>query len=270
MSDENSNVHPMPGGVPVVFERDGGVFANSRDVAAFFGKRHDHVLRDIDNLLKDMPAPDLGAAPFLEAAYFDANNQTRRCIDMSRDGFTLLGMGFTGAKALEFKLKYMAQFNAMESALRNRAAGFQIPTTLSEALRLAADQADTIDRQKLQIAATEAKVAEQAPKVDVYDRIANGDGLFNLTHAAKILHQQPHAFNKRLAMDAWIYKRVGSDRWTAYQDKLHRGLLEHKTTTVTRTDGTEKVVDQVMVTPKGLVALAKKFGMPPGQINTAA
>lgn len=45
----------------------------------------------------------------------------------------------------------------------------------------------------------------------------------------------------------------------AYQDKLASGLLEHKVTTVYRTDGSEKSVTQVRVTPKGLTALARVF-----------
>lgn len=45
---------------PIVSVRDGGVFANSRDVAAFFEKRHDHVLQDIDNLVSTGGSPELG------------------------------------------------------------------------------------------------------------------------------------------------------------------------------------------------------------------
>jgi Rha family phage regulatory protein len=77
---------------------DGKVFANSRDVAEFFGKRHDHVLRHIDSLVSK--SPNLGALGFFrEASYADAKGEDRRAFDMTRDGFTLLAMGFTCAKA---------------------------------------------------------------------------------------------------------------------------------------------------------------------------
>ncbi len=60
-----------------------------------------------------------------------------------------------------------------------------------------------------------------------------------------------------LAHNGWIYKRAGGAAWLGYQDKCNRGLLEHKSTTVLRTDATEKITEQVRVTPKGLSALAK-------------
>lgn len=253
------NMTPIPANcnpMPIVFERDGRVFANSRDVAAFFEKRHDHVLRDIDNLLKDLPTPDLGAALFVEVTYPDANGQDRRCIEMTRDGFSLLAMGFTGAKALGFKLRYIDQFNAMESALKNRTAGFAIPQTLPEALRLAADQAETIERQKVQI-------AQQAPKVDAFDRIANADGSLCITDAAKALQMRPKDLFAILRQRNWIYSRPGKAGDIAHQDKIKAGYLEHKVTTVTRSDGSEKTVEQVRVTAKGLTKLATLLGIGP-------
>ncbi len=67
--------------------------ADSRDVAAYFGKNHFHVLRDIDNLLIELG--EGGLSNFGETPYVDPQNgQTYRRFDMDRDGFTLLAMGF--------------------------------------------------------------------------------------------------------------------------------------------------------------------------------
>ena len=90
------------------------VITSSRDVSAYFGKQHGHVLRDIDALLAQAPviAPNFGAVD-----YRDAKGETRRAFDMTRDGFMLLAMGFTGAKATALKLAYIERFNAMEAAL---------------------------------------------------------------------------------------------------------------------------------------------------------
>lgn len=98
---------------PVVHVRDGNVFANSRDVAEFFGKRHDHIVRDIGNLLSQ-GVPNFGETPYIEPQ----NGQTYRSYDMDRDGFMLLAMAFTGATALQWKLRYIAAFNAMEKELK--------------------------------------------------------------------------------------------------------------------------------------------------------
>jgi Rha family phage regulatory protein len=76
----------------------GGVllFANSRDVAEYFQKRHDNVLRDIDNILKTLDSSILRNHQFIEAMMPDGSGVSRRTFDMTRDGFTLLAMGFTG------------------------------------------------------------------------------------------------------------------------------------------------------------------------------
>lgn len=81
--------------------KDGKVFANSRDVAEFFGKEHFNVLRDIRNL--EMPS-DLKASFFQPVRLPDKYGREMNAFDMTRDGFTLLAMGFTGKRALEFKL----------------------------------------------------------------------------------------------------------------------------------------------------------------------
>lgn len=63
--------------------------------------------------------PDRGSADFYAYPYVHPQNgQTYRAFDITRNGFTLLAMGFTGAKALKFKLAYIAEFNAMEGALK--------------------------------------------------------------------------------------------------------------------------------------------------------
>lgn len=73
--------------------------ATSKDVAAYFGKRHEHVNDRIDELVR------MGVPDFRETSYTNPQNkQTYRLFEMTRDGFTLLAMGFTGKKALQFKL----------------------------------------------------------------------------------------------------------------------------------------------------------------------
>lgn len=130
-----------------------------------------------------------------------------------------------------------------------QAASFAIPQTLSEALRLAADQADTIERQKAQIEAVK-------PTVAAFDRIANADGSMCLTDAAKALQVQPKVLFDFGQTNRWIYRRLGKSGWVAFQDKIQQGYLTHKITTLPRDDGTDKTVERVHVTPKGLARLA--------------
>lgn len=91
----------------------------SKDVAAHFRKRHDHVLRDIKAFQRDIPK---FGEMFFEIATSDEYGRKQRAYVMNRDGFTLLAMGFTGKKALQWKLKYIEAFNTMEKTLMQRAS----------------------------------------------------------------------------------------------------------------------------------------------------
>lgn len=98
----------------VLSMQSGEPVASSRQIAENFEKRHDHVMRDIDAIKKDVP--NFGEM-FFENTAPDSYGREQRTYMMNRDGFTLLAMGFTGKAALEWKLKYIAAFNEMEKKL---------------------------------------------------------------------------------------------------------------------------------------------------------
>ena len=100
--------------------RDGVPVVSSRDVAERFEREHRNVLRDIDAILSTRS--DLSASGwFIETDYLDAKGETRRAYDLTRQAFTLLVMGWTGEKAMEFKVRYIQAFDAMEAALKSTA-----------------------------------------------------------------------------------------------------------------------------------------------------
>ena len=93
-------------------------------VAESFGKRHDNVLRAIDNLVEEIGLLKFEETPLLfqKSNYEnEQNGQTYQLYHMNRDGFTLLTMGFSGKKALAWKLKYIQAFNEMERRLHSEA-----------------------------------------------------------------------------------------------------------------------------------------------------
>ena len=108
---------------PKVVNRAGVLFTDSRDVATIFERRHDNVLRDIDNLLINLDTSNIGVseseALFWETSY-TIPGQTRpyRAVEMSKSGFMLLAMGFTGPRATKFKIAYIRRFDEMEAELR--------------------------------------------------------------------------------------------------------------------------------------------------------
>lgn len=93
------------------------VVTTSKQVADIFEKEHRNVMRDIRNLIqKDVQGLE---HMFLEDETTDSYGRTQKQFLMNRDGFTILTMGFTGQKAVEFKIKYIKAFNQMEEELKN-------------------------------------------------------------------------------------------------------------------------------------------------------
>ncbi|EGP4952200.1 Rha family transcriptional regulator [Enterococcus faecium] len=89
----------------------------SLQVAESFEKKHRHVLSAIDELKEGVA--ENWADLFWEDTYVHPQNkQSYRIIYMNRDGFSLLAMGFTGKKALNFKLQYIEAFNKMEKEIK--------------------------------------------------------------------------------------------------------------------------------------------------------
>lgn len=105
-------------GVALTVE-DGRVFTTSLEVAARFSKRHDHVLRDIRRLASEGNAlPNFGERQkprfFLLSSHTIAGQRETEIYNLTRDGFMLLAMGFTGPEALKWKLQFIDAFNIME------------------------------------------------------------------------------------------------------------------------------------------------------------
>lgn len=81
----------------------------------------------------------------------------------------------------------------------------------------------------------ESKLEEVEPKAQALDRLATvSDGSLCITDAAKQLQMRPKDLFAYLSNHQWIYRRTGCANWIAYQAKIQQGLLEHKTTEVTR------------------------------------
>lgn len=118
--------------------------------------------------------------------------------------------------------------------------------------------------------AAEKAVEVAAPKVSAFDRIANADGSMCIRDTAKALQMGQKELFAYLRSNGWIYSRSGKAGDIAYQDKIKAGWLEHKVTTITRPDGSEKVTEQVRVTAKGLTKLARLFGPPDAQLALPA
>lgn len=104
-----------------VTERKGIPVVSSRKVAEVFEKRHDNVLRDIEdiriNLLKIEEIK--WSNNFIQSTYKDDKNRKYPEYLLTKDGFTLLVMGYSGERALKFKIAYINRFNEMENFIKS-------------------------------------------------------------------------------------------------------------------------------------------------------
>lgn len=105
----------------LVTSYNGVLVADSVQVAEQFGKKHKDVLEAVDKLAYEIAAQSAenSADYFIQDTYKDVRNRTQRKYLLTRDGFSLLVMGFTGPAALHWKLLYIEAFNKMEEALRS-------------------------------------------------------------------------------------------------------------------------------------------------------
>lgn len=135
----------------LVIMKDRQVVTSSLNVAEGFEKQHGHILRDIDSLEKDVS--NFGQM-FVEGHEPDSYGRDRRVVYMNRDGFTILAMGFTGKKALQFKLKYIEAFNQMEEHIKQ-----QLDTSnLSPELQFMNSVVQSLAKQELETKRVETKV----------------------------------------------------------------------------------------------------------------
>lgn len=223
--------------------------ADSRDVADYFGRNHKDVLRAVRDLNCSAEFKQRNFAPF---KIKDLAGESTSHVEMTRDGFMFVALGFTGGRAGTFKERFLAQFNAMEAKLRTKPE-FDPSTLLTDPAAMRGLLLSYTEK----VIALEGQVSELAPKADALDRIATAEGSLCITDAAKALQIGPRALFSYLRAHGWIYRRLGTSYDLGYQSRVAAGHLEHKVMTVTRPDGTERILEQVRVTPKGLAALAK-------------
>lgn len=109
---------------------------SSLDVAETFRREHKNVLRDIREL---ECSDEFRRLNFEQSEYMNEQNHKQPMFYMTRDGFTILVMGYTGEKAMRFKEAYIKQFNAMDQTLQGkrieREKGIAVRQSLTKALQ---------------------------------------------------------------------------------------------------------------------------------------
>lgn len=217
-----------------IIEKDDKLVVSSREIAEHFNKEHCHVLRDISSL-KDVS--NFGSM-FFSSGYKDSYGRNQKEYMLTRDGFSLLAMGFTGQKALEWKLKYIEAFNKMELAWNTP------EMVMSRALKMAERQINSLSLINSELT---TKNAIMQPKADYFDELVDRNLLTNFRETAKELNVKERDFINFLLGKKYIFrnKKGKLEPYTQYREE---GLFEVKEC---YNEKTQWKGTQTLITPKG-------------------
>lgn len=210
----------------LVFNKNNQALTTSRIVAKGFNKRHDSILRDIDNLLKGI-TKNVDTL-FHETTYVhEQNKQKYREYLITKDGFTLLAMGFTGKLALDFKMKYIEAFNKMEKELQELLKpSYMIEDSIKRAEQWIKEQEERknllVDNNK-----KDQIIGELKPKADYIDVILKNKSLMTITQIAKDYGMSGQAMNTKLYELGVQYKQ--SNQWLLYRKHQDKGYTHSET-----------------------------------------
>jgi len=144
-------------------KRDNGQLkTTSKIIADVFGKTHKNVLLSIESM---KCSGEFRALNFKASSYTSPQNKNLSCVEITRDGFSFLCMGFTGTKAAEWKEKYIAAFNEMENGLLS------------------------IDRRMQSLIAEQGDLKKAGVKWSAIGREINSRKQVHLTKTAKLLNE---------------------------------------------------------------------------------
>lgn len=212
---------------------DAGLTMSSREIADLVESRHADVVRSIERLMQSETIWN-GYAP---TAYTNPQNrQAYQCYMLNkRDSYFVVAQ-----LSPQFTARLVDRWQELESQR------FKIPTTLSGALRLAAEQAEQIEKQREQIAIA-------APKVAFVDECVDTTGLKGFREVAKLLKANEARMLEFLADSRIMYRLNGE--WMAYQQHIDAGRFEVKTG---KSDG-GRAFNRCMFTPKGVEWIAGEW-----------
>lgn len=222
----------------LVFQNsNGNDVTTSLIVAQVFGKEHKNVVRDIENL---SCSENFNRLNFERITYKDARNREQTAYEMTKDGFSFLVMGYTGAKAGEFKDRFINEFNRREFLLKDDdyilMRSQQILQKRLEASEEKIKQLESqAEQQQETIELQQQELTQSAPKVSYYDNHLQSVNTQTSTQAAKQIGMDAEKLHKKLKEIGIIYRQSG--QWILHAPYSTWGMHSTRTQTYTRSDG---------------------------------
>lgn len=214
----------------------------SREIAELTGKEHKHVMRDIRALLTELNVDPEGYA---QNWTDPQNGQKYPMFSLPKRETLILVSGYSVA----MRAKIIDRWQELEAQAADPMRVLSDPAAMRGLLLGYTEK----------VIALESKVEELAPKAKALDRIATfSDGSYCIRDAAKVLGVPERKFSQLLHKRNIAYPQ-SPGKWRAYSEPLKAGLVEQKTTTGQKADGSEWQSVQVRITAKGMAKLAEVF-----------
>ena len=238
----------------ILKEVNGEVRVSSREMAERFEKQNKHVNEAIRKLMDENSTV---RNMVTESKYLSPRGREETEYLLNRDGFSLVAMGFTGKKALEWKLKYIDAFNKMEEAIHKS-------LNSKDAAILAIVNADGDIQRAMAISSYEKLVTqplvkaleEQKPLVDFANKVSVANNNIDMGKMAKLLHEKNNIdIGRNRLFEILRNKKILMSDNTPYQTYIERNWFKVIETTKDTQYGT-KVFTKVLVTGSGQLKIA--------------
>jgi anti-repressor protein len=210
------------------------ILISSRDIASLTNKEHRNVCRDIEVALEE------DALKF-EQTYNDSMNRSQRCYVLPKN----IALGIVSGYSFELRMKIINRLEQLENEKKNL---FSLPQTFSEALLLAAKQAEQIEQQI-------ALISLQATKVDFYEAVTGSTDTIDIGTVAKVLNIDGYGRTRLFAFlrDKGVL-RANNEPYQTYIDRGYFRVIESK---FSKPDGSSHVSLKTVVYQKGVDYIRK-------------
>lgn len=238
-----------------IVNKNGKLVANSLEISMMTGKRHDHLLRDIDGyveILVKSTDPNIGVSDFFEkSTYQDATGRTLRCYDLTKIGCDMVANKMTGEKGVLFTATYVSKFNQMEQQLLQQTKivpSYMIDDPIQRAKKWITEETE---RQELHTRTLmlEQRVKEYEPKLTYLDQILQSKDAVTITQIAKDYGLSGAALNQILHEERVQYKQ--NKQWLLYSKYQDKGFTKSMTLDILHNSGERSVTMNTRWTQKG-------------------
>lgn len=213
----------------LVFIENNRVVTDSLTVAEVFEKRHDIVLRDIENQitkLQEAGEKEFSLHNFEESTYTNERGREYRKINMTEDAFTLVAMAYVTPEAMKMKVKFLQEFKRMREYIQNnKVKVLDDRTALIQSLKLTAETAEKTDQLEKTVNLQQQKILEIENKVDEQITLTSGEQRRLQKGVAAKVYELSNIPEERSRLFRELYREI-KDRFgvASYKDVKRKEL----------------------------------------------